>query len=89
MPHVAQAVVREGWTDFIGLGRMVLSYPELPQDVLRTVALQKNRICRTLSDCTTALRNGIISGCYSLNALYKKLPKARQLAEVKKVVRLA
>ncbi len=89
MPHVAQAVVREGWTDFIGLGRMVLSYPELPQDVLRTVALQKNRICRTLSDCTTALRNGIIPGCYSLNALYKKLPKARQLAEVKKVVRLA
>ena len=34
LPHVAQAVVREGWADFVGLGRMVLSYPELPADTL-------------------------------------------------------
>ena len=34
LPHVAQAVVREGWVDFVGLGRMVLSYPELPADTL-------------------------------------------------------
>ena len=30
LPHVAQAVVREGWIDLVGLGRMVLSYPDLP-----------------------------------------------------------
>jgi NADPH2 dehydrogenase len=30
LPHVAQAVVRAGWIDLVGLGRMVLSYPELP-----------------------------------------------------------
>ena len=30
LPHVGQAAVREGLTDFVGLGRMVLSYPELP-----------------------------------------------------------
>ena len=35
LPHTAQAVVREGWVDSVGLGRMVLSYPELPADVLR------------------------------------------------------
>ena len=34
LPHVAQAVVRAGWVDFVGLGRMVLSYPELPADTL-------------------------------------------------------
>ena len=34
LPNVAQAVVREGWVDFVGLGRMVLSYPELPADTL-------------------------------------------------------
>ena len=28
LPNVAQAAVREGWVDFVGLGRMVLSYPE-------------------------------------------------------------
>ena len=27
LPHVAQAAVREGWVDFVGLGRMVLAYP--------------------------------------------------------------
>ena len=28
LPHVAQAVFRKGWTDMVGIGRMVLSYPE-------------------------------------------------------------
>ena len=88
LPHVGQAAVREGWTDFVGLGRMVLSYPELPRDVLRTGAMQKKRICRTFSDCTTAPRNGIISGCYPLDPAYKKSPEFRQLADVKKLVRL-
>ena len=30
LPHVGQALVRAGMVDFIGLGRMVLSYPDLP-----------------------------------------------------------
>ena len=34
LPHVAQAIVREGWADIVGLGRMVLAYPEMPADVL-------------------------------------------------------
>ena len=34
LPHVAQYNVRHGMTDFVGLGRMVLSYPDLPADVL-------------------------------------------------------
>ena len=29
LPNVAQAALREGWVDVVGLGRMVLSYPEL------------------------------------------------------------
>jgi predicted AAA+ superfamily ATPase len=32
--HAAQATVRQGWIDGVGLGRMVLSYPELPADSL-------------------------------------------------------
>ena len=89
LPNVAQAVVDRGWVDFVGLGRMVLSYPELPRDVLRDGALKKKRLCRTFSDCTTAPRNGIISGCYPLDAIYKKSPEAQRLAAVKKEVRLA
>ena len=34
LPHVGQRVLRDGGADFIGLGRMMLSYPELPADVL-------------------------------------------------------
>ena len=89
LPHVAQAVVREGWTDFVGLGRMVLSYPELPRDVLTEGAMRKKRLCRTFSDCTTAPRNGIVSGCYPLDSFYKKSPEAVGLAAVKKAAKLA
>ncbi len=88
LPHVAQAAVREGWTDFVGLGRMVLSYPELPRDVLSTGVMKKKRLCRTFSDCTTAPRNGIVSGCYPLDPAYKKSPEAGELAVVKKAARL-
>ena len=61
LPHVAQAVVAQGWVDFVGLGRMVLSYPELPHDALTTGKLQRKLVCRTFSDCTTAPRHGLIS----------------------------
>ena len=75
LPNVAQAAVREGWTDFVGLGRMMLSYPDLAQDVLSGKGVQKKRICRTFSDCTTAPRNALVSGCYPLDAFYKKSPE--------------
>lgn len=75
LPHVAQAVVREGWADFVGLGRVVLSYPQLPHDSLMRGELQRKLVCRTFSDCTTAPRHGLISGCYPLDAYYKRLPE--------------
>ncbi len=56
LPHVAQAVVRAGWVDSVGLGRMVLSYWDLPADVLEGNAFATKKICRTFSDCTTAPR---------------------------------
>ena len=84
LPNVAQAVVRQGWTDVVGLGRMVLSYPELPLDVIGGRGVQKKRICRTFSDCTTAPRNGLVSGCYPLDPFYKKSEGFKALAAVKK-----
>jgi 2,4-dienoyl-CoA reductase-like NADH-dependent reductase (Old Yellow Enzyme family) len=81
--QAAQAVVREGWTDFVGLGRMVLAYPELPADTLAGRAVERKRICRTFSDCTTAPRQGLVSGCYPLDAYYKSLPERAELHEIK------
>lgn len=83
LPQVAQAVVRKGWIDAVGLGRMVLSYPELPADCLQSGKLQRKRVCRTFSDCTTAPRNGLVSGCYPLDPHYKALPESQTLREVK------
>jgi len=84
LPHVAQAAVREGWIDIVGLGRMVLSYPTFPADVLAGQTLRRGGICRTFSDCTTAPRNGLRSGCYPLDAFYKRLePEASQVKAIK------
>ncbi len=83
LPHVAQYALRTGLTDSVGLGRMVLSYPTLPADLLAGRSLVRNQICRTFSDCTTAPRNGLISGCYPLDVLYKKRPEAEQLKRIK------
>jgi NADPH2 dehydrogenase len=87
LPFVAQAAVREGWVDSVGLGRMVLSYPEMPLDVISGRGLERKRICRTFSDCTTAPRNGLPSGCYPLDPHYKQARTAAQLKEIKASVR--
>jgi NADPH2 dehydrogenase len=76
--------VREHGADFVGLGRMVLSYPELPRDVLSGQGMTRELICRTFSDCTTAPRNGLVSGCYPIDPFYKRRPEAATLAEIKK-----
>ncbi|MBK9745483.1 MAG: NADH:flavin oxidoreductase [Chloroflexi bacterium] len=83
LPNVASYAVRTGMVDSVGLGRMVLSYPELPADVLAGMPLQRKRICRTFSDCTTAPRNGMVSGCYPLDPFYKARDEYHQLSELK------
>ncbi|MFN8531811.1 MAG: NADH:flavin oxidoreductase [Anaerolineae bacterium] len=84
LPNVAQHVVRTGMADSIGLGRMILSYPEMPADILNGKALQRKQICRTFSDCTTAPRGGLVSGCYPLDTFYKARPEADQLETLKR-----
>jgi 2,4-dienoyl-CoA reductase-like NADH-dependent reductase (Old Yellow Enzyme family) len=84
LPNVAQAAVRQGWTDLVGLGRMMLACPELPADVLAGHPLQRKRLCRTFSDCTTAPRGGLVSGCYPLDEFYKGSPQAETLDSLKR-----
>ena len=84
LPNVAQAAVREGWVDSVGLGRMMLSYPSLPLDVLGGRELQRKLVCRTFSDCTTAPRSGLPSGCYPLDPFYKESDLAKQLKQLKR-----
>jgi 2,4-dienoyl-CoA reductase-like NADH-dependent reductase (Old Yellow Enzyme family) len=83
LPNVAQHTVRAGMADFVGLGRMVLSYPDLPADVLAGRPLQRKHVCRTFSDCTTGPRLGLVSGCYPLDEFYKAHPHAERLRQGK------
>lgn len=83
LPNVGQHYVRAGLVDFVGLGRLVLSYHDLPFDVVNGNKLQAKRICRTFSDCTTGPRNGLVSGCYPLDPFYKDHPQARELKFLK------
>jgi NADPH2 dehydrogenase len=84
LPHVAQYVVRNGWTDIVGIGRMTLSYPGIFADAAQSGAINQKAICRTFSDCTTAPRNGMISGCYPLDKYYSSKPEFQKLKEIKK-----
>jgi len=83
VPNVAQRAIRTGQTDFVGLGRMILTYPEMIADTLAGKKFERKRICRTFSDCTTAPRNGMVSGCYPLDEFYKERPEAQVVTQIK------
>ena len=83
LPHVAQYTLRHEMTDFVGLGRMMVSYPDLAADVLAGRPLTRKLVCRTFSDCTTGPRLGLVSGCYPLDPLYVSHPHAAALKEAK------
>jgi 2,4-dienoyl-CoA reductase-like NADH-dependent reductase (Old Yellow Enzyme family) len=89
LPHVGQYNVRKGLADFVGLGRVVLSYPDLPADVLGGKPLRRAAICRTFSDCTTGPRMGMVSGCYPLDAFYEARPDAERIRNVRVAARAA
>jgi len=87
LPHVAQACVRDGWFGGIGIGRMVLAYPEMPTDILSGRPVDTRRVCRTFSDCTTAPREGLVSGCYPLDPFYRALPERAGVLAAKRAHR--
>lgn len=84
LPPVAEHYLANAHVDLVGIGRAVLSYPTMLADWTREGKLQTRYICRTFSDCTTAPRNGLRSGCYPLDEFYKKLPDAVRLKEAKR-----
>jgi hypothetical protein len=55
----------------------------MPADVLAGRPLARKQVCRTFSDCTTAPRNGLVSGCYPLDAHYHDRPERAQLTAIK------
>jgi len=63
---------------------MVLSYPEFLWEASEGCQIQRKLVCRTFSDCTTAPRNGLPSGCYPLDDYFKHSDSAKKLKDAKK-----
>lgn len=84
LPQVAQYYLRHGHVDSVGIGRAVLSYPRMLADAVEGKKSDTRLVCRTFSDCTTAPRNGLPSGCYPLDHFYKCSEEAPLLKQIKK-----
>jgi NADPH2 dehydrogenase len=84
---VAEHTIRGRLADAVGLGRLVLSYPDMPADMLAGRPLKTKLLCRTFSDCTTAPRNGLVSGCYPLDPFFVKHEHAVPLKQIKKTMK--
>lgn len=87
LPNAAEYAVAHGWADFAGIGRMVLSYPDICADSLAGRPLDRCRICRTFGECTNAPRHGMVSGCYPLDDYYRHTPEAQKLRELRRANR--
>jgi 2,4-dienoyl-CoA reductase-like NADH-dependent reductase (Old Yellow Enzyme family) len=83
LPNVAQHQIRMNNVDLVGIGRMVLSYPQQLLDAIMRGKSERKLVCRTFSDCTTAPRNGLPSGCYPLDEYYKRSEDAKLLKQIK------
>jgi 2,4-dienoyl-CoA reductase-like NADH-dependent reductase (Old Yellow Enzyme family) len=84
LPNVAQAAVNDGKVDFVGIGRMALCYPDIVADILEGKPINERQLCRSCNDCISSMRFGLVSGCYSRDNFYRKLPSFRQLKQLKK-----
>jgi 2,4-dienoyl-CoA reductase-like NADH-dependent reductase (Old Yellow Enzyme family) len=85
LPQVAEHYLRNGHVDVVGIGRAVLSYPTMLADATEKGRLDPRLVCRTFSDCTTAPRNGLRSGCYPLDDYYRDFEDAPRLKAIKRV----
>jgi hypothetical protein len=66
---------------------MLLAYPEFLHRAVAGEPLDRKRICRTFSDCTTGPRNKMISGCFPLDPFYKARPEAQTILALRKLGR--
>lgn len=63
-PNVVAAFIQNGGFDIAGFGRTIFAYPDFARDILKTGAMDKNKICICCSKCTEIMRSpGGTPGC--------------------------
>ena len=75
--------LRSNRVDFIGLGRVLLANPDYPADLLAGRTPDRKFLCRSFSDCISAPRSGLASGCYPFDKFYRDKPAAAELKQIK------
>jgi 2,4-dienoyl-CoA reductase-like NADH-dependent reductase (Old Yellow Enzyme family) len=63
IPNVASGVIREGGASFVGLGREMLAYPDMPRDIVGG-GLDRSKLCVTCSYCSEVMARGGAVGCF-------------------------
>ena len=78
LPNVGAArSCATGWRDFDRPGpHGPVATPSCRPTCSPARPLERKLFCRTFSDCTTAPRNGLVSGCYPLDPFYTARPEA-------------
>jgi 2,4-dienoyl-CoA reductase-like NADH-dependent reductase (Old Yellow Enzyme family) len=64
IPQVAAGVVGEGGAVFVGLGRELLAYPDMPRDILRKGVVDSRKVCVACGYCSEVMAAGGLAGCY-------------------------
>ncbi|GHS90425.1 oxidoreductase [Synergistales bacterium] len=63
IPNVTAGVIKEGGATFVGLGREMLAYPDMPRDILQG-KFDRTKVCVTCSYCSEVMARGGIVGCF-------------------------
>jgi 2,4-dienoyl-CoA reductase-like NADH-dependent reductase (Old Yellow Enzyme family) len=64
IPNVAAGVIAEGGAAFVGLGRELLAYPDMPRDILEKGFVDRSKVCVTCSYCSEVMARGGVVGCF-------------------------
>jgi len=84
-PQVGAAMVGQGKTSFVGLGRSSFAYPDAPRDLMDRGALDPGKTCITCSRCSELMKEGYSTGCVIRDdiygSLYKRLPASNKTGE--------
>jgi 2,4-dienoyl-CoA reductase-like NADH-dependent reductase (Old Yellow Enzyme family) len=62
-PYVGAAMVRQGKSALVGLGRSSFAYPDAPRDLMNQGALDPQKTCITCSRCSELIKGGYPTGC--------------------------
>ena len=85
VPGVGKTTLARALAASVGVSfrRLQCTSDLMPTDVLGGRPPEKRLLCRTFSDCTTAPRNALPSGCYPLDPWYAARPEAERLKAAK------